>query len=342
MVLSAIIPEQWMFGFIATVMTHNPFFGPALQAAIFLSFTWLKFHRNDPPPLDIHVHITQPSMVWLGSLIGLVFVWFFRSPRFVTTRAYNSRGELQPYFFVLILLVLVLIAGVYELEATSLLLGIPLTIIFGIFVVSMIFKYCVAKPVLPDGLQQIKYLLLFSFVAVIPAANDYPLTIGGIMGPQAIRPWNSFIWFAAYLIAFGVFYLFAIAKFADSKIERHWWSKRKSKDKMRPRKVFVFGLFTAIGLVYGPALLADEISFRIFGAPGTPLEEEQKIWNSVVSVGVSSAVILIVIGGWWWYRVRKNLDLSRYFDAGAGDIRENDKALLDQSKSKRQRRTRNP
>ena len=162
MVLSAIIPEQWLYGFLSTAMTHNPFYGPALHAALFLGLTWLHWHRNDPPPLDIHVHITQHAVVWMGSLIGTLFVGFFRSPRFVDARIFDSRGVFRPWFFLFTIITIGLIAGVYRLEAGDLTLGIPFTVIFGIGLLALAIVGYVLRFLVPDGLEQIKYLVLFS------------------------------------------------------------------------------------------------------------------------------------------------------------------------------------
>lgn len=321
MVLSSIVPENWLYGFAGTVMTGSPFFGIALQAAIFLSFTWLHWHRSDPPPLDIHVHITQPAATWMGTLIGALFLGFFRPPRFVDFRLFDSRGNFRPWFFVLVVLALGLIAGVYLLEAGDTKLGVPLTVVFGIGVLGLIVYGYWMRNFVPDGDVQIKYLLLFSVLAVIPAANDYPLTIGGVMGPQDIRPWNAVIWGAAFIAAFIIFYYFSVVV-KPGHIERKWWRNRSGP--WTSSRVFVLALFAAVALVYIPSLIADQIGFDEFGTPAsvppsTPEDEEQKIWYVLIGTSVGSGLILLLMG-MWWYNARAGFQLASDVDVGAGDV----------------------
>lgn len=318
MVLSAIVPEQWLYGFLATVMTQNLYTGFALYAGIFLNLTWLHWHRNDPSPLDIHVHLTQSGSAAMGALVGMFFVAFFRSPRFVDARMYNTRGQFKPWFLFVVLLTVAATAGVYRLEAGDIGLGLGLLIPAALLLLLILgFGYWSAEWV-RDGPVQLKYLLLFAITAVIPAANDYPLSIDGIMGPQTIRPWNNFIWAGAWFVALAIFYYFTVLA-EVSKTERKWWKEPATKGvRWHSPRVFVTALFLAIAIVYVSSLIADEIGFAQFGAPGTPLEEEQKIWYTLIATGVGSGVILIALALMWWYEKMEAYRLESGVNAGAG------------------------
>ncbi len=302
----------------ATVATGNPFFGPALHAVIFLGFVWLFFHRDEPSPLDIHFHITQPGALWMGAFVGVFFLGFFQVPRFVTTRLFNSEGAFYPWFYLTIVSAIGVVAGVYNLQAGNFMLGWGLTPVFGILTAALIIAYLFNFASITDGLSQLKFLALIALVALSEAANAYPLTVDGLQSSQDIRPWNAVIWAAAFLVVFVVFYAVAVLAPLPHQ-ERNWWVDGTEHTSKR---IFVIAFFAAIALVFVPALIMDEVAFRQYGPPSetTPEEEEQKLWCVLAATGAGSLAILVILWIWWTSRGYKPIVLRSGPDAGAGIV----------------------
>lgn len=308
MVLSALVPEMWLYGYVGAIMTQNLYFGPAMVSVIYLGFVWLFKHRNDPDPLDIHFHITLTAMTWLGAFVAMFFMAFFRPPRFVTTRIFNSNGDFQPFFFFFVLFVFLVVEGVYAIMEGLLGSGITLTVIFSLLIVGAIIVYLYNFwTMVGDGLAQIKYTVLFSLVAALPAANDYLITTGN-------RPHNIWIFLLFLVLVFVLFYTFVVLVKMPRR-EKFWWEDQREHT---TKRVFTLAFFTPIVLVYVPSLIADQAGEDQFGSPGTPEEEETKIWYTVISAFIGSAVSLLIMLVWSWREEWRGHQLSSGWDAGAG------------------------
>lgn len=326
MVLSALPPELWIYGFAGSVATQSYWFGIALSYAIWLSNTWYYKHRNDPAPLDVYVHIAMPGMTFLGALVGIVFVWFFQTPRFFNAQVWDSRGKAFPWFILLVGAALLLTAGVYALEAGDNTLGIPLTVSFGVMTLVMIGIYIFAKKWIPDGPAQLKYIILFSLVAILPAANDYILAEGdGVFTPQENRPWNIVAWVGAWVVVLILFILGVRLSALNGAAEKSWWDRSRSSHPWRilkgERMVTVMSFFATIFLVYFPALIVDQILFIEHGAPSaTPGIEAEKIDAALIAVSVSSAFVMVVMAVWFFINKSRGLQVWKRFGSGASEL----------------------
>ena len=287
MVLASILQEQLLYGFVFVVMTRNPYVGLAAHPAIWFSMTWTFVHRNDPPPLDLHVHITELAMVWLGALLGVFFVAFVGTPRFVSAQLFEN-GRFTPWFFLFLLSVLGTVAGSYLIIDGDTMTGVPVLIIFAALVIA---NFVVYFAWLPHGVAQGKYILLFALLIATPAAYDYPI----LETQEEIRPWQGFIYFAALLLVTLIFYFFTvICCITDT--ERRWYKTRAESAKTIALIIGTVAIFYLAGFV------ADEIATQQFGILGSPEQQEQKIF--VVLWGVIAAVIFLFIVGIIWLALR--------------------------------------
>lgn len=321
MVLSALLPEFALYGYLAAVMTQTWYFGLAVAYMLWHSLTSIWRHRHDPPPLDLHVRLTIPAMTLVGAVVGIVFVYFFQPPRFVNAGLWDSRGQVQPWLILILLATLGATGGFYILEdgmeaAGIAALTISIAIIIAVFVILFFFP-----KIVPDGVQQAKYILLFGVTAVLPAAYDYILTIDGLMGPQANRPWQAIAWAGAYVVLFIVWYIVVVTDSTMTTVEATWWRKRSK----QPRLMFVIALFVGIALLYVPAIIADEIAFAdpdLKPVPNPdPTKEEQRILCVMYAVFVGAGVAVLAMGAWWAFgRYYKPFQMRRVFDAGAGNV----------------------
>lgn len=321
MVLSALLPEFALYGFLGTLMTQTAWFGIALAYILWHSLVSIYRHRFDPPPLDVHVRLTIPAMTVVGMVVGVIFQWFFQPPRFVSARLWDSRGQVMPWLIVLALSALGASGSFYILEdgmTTGGTIGliVSIAIIIAVFVVLFFFPRIV-----PDGVQQGKYILLFSATAVLPAAYDYILTLDGLMGPQANRPWQAVAWAGAYVILFIVWYVVVVTDWTMTPVEARWWRKKSR----QPRLMFVIAMFVCIALLYVPAIIADEIAFadpNLKPVPNPdPTKEEQRILCVLYAMAVGAGVAVLAIGAWWAFgRQYRPFQMRSQFDAGAGNV----------------------
>lgn len=317
MVLSALPPEFWLYGFAGTVATQSYWIGIVLSYAIWLSSTWYYHHRTEPSPLDVYVHMAMPGMAFLGALVGIVFVWFFQTPRFFNVQAWDSRGKAFPWFILLSGFTLLLVSGIYALVDGDTTVGVPLTAVFGTLTLVMIMIYIFAKKLIPDGSAQLKYIALFSMVCVVPAANDY--MIGG-----GNRAWNILVWFGAWFVAMVIFLLAVRLRAINSTAEKSWWDLSHSSQAWRvlksDRVVTVLSFFAAIFLVYFPALVVDQVLFSEHGYPASSDIEAEKIDASLIAVSVSSGFIMVMIGLWYFFNKGHGLHVWDHFGSGASDL----------------------
>ena len=321
MVLSALLPEFALYGFLASVMTQTWYFGLAVAYILWHSLTSIWRHRFDPPPLDLHVRLTIPAMTLVGAVVGVVFVYFFQPPRFVNTRLWDSRGRVQPWLILILIATFGATGSYYILEdgmTTEGTIGlvISVAIIIAVFVILFFFPRIV-----PDGVQQGKYLLLFSATAVLPAAYDYILTLDGLMGPQANRPWQAVAWAGAYVILFILWYVVVVTDWTMTPVEARWWRKKSR----QPRLTFVIALFVCIALLYVPAIIADEIAFADPALKPVPnpdtTKEEQRILYVLYAMAVGAGVAVLAMGAWWAFgRYYRPFQMRSQFDAGAGNL----------------------
>jgi len=91
MVLIGVVPENFAYGFIAVVFTHNPWVGPAMIHFLFYGMTAWAVHRCDvetmpeiQPRCETLLRDMLPYQVipaWIGVFLGSAFVWAFDFPR---------------------------------------------------------------------------------------------------------------------------------------------------------------------------------------------------------------------------------------------------------------------
>lgn len=318
MVLSSILPEQVLYGFVGVVLTHDVYFGIALQAAIWFSMTWTFIHRPDPPPLDIHVHVTQPAMTWFGALVGVAFVAFTRTPRFVSARLWDQRDRFTPWFFLFVLAVLGATAGGYLILNDLVGGGVATLVAFGVVIIVLLALYFARVLVAPvDGVAQAKYILLFALLVSTPAAYDIPLTS---TTNQSIRPFQTLIFTAAFLFVIAVMYVFTVY-FGNTRAEDAWWH-----DRWHARRHAILWIFLAVAFFYVPAMIADEVAFAQFGVPAPVADEERKIFIVMAAVLAGGVAFLLLMAVVWAWRGGESLQLKRGDDAGAGTYSRNDRA----------------
>ncbi len=278
-----------MYGFLGVLLTHDPFFGAAVQALVWFSLTWTFVHRFDEPPLDIHVHVTQVGVTALGILTGIVVLAAQQSPRLATPDIWSgAERRFSPWLYIFQLVVITLTGGVYFLlDDDDLARGLSLTIIFGIVLVIMIVLYFARVLYPDDGPAQMKYIIIISILAASAAIPDY-LLVG--TENQSIRPWHTLIYAGALIILYLLMYGFVVY-WAPTEAERLWFKNR------RARRWFVTSTAIVHFFVYIPALIVDEFAANEFGVPApTPQDEEQKIFWVLWSVLVTALLVMLVAG----------------------------------------------
>ena len=93
MVLSRVLAEQWTYGFCGVVMTHSMFFPAGVHQFAWFAMSWLFVHSADPPIGQYVLHVHHAAMVWLGALVGWLFVKCFKTPRFVSVDLVKKPAE---------------------------------------------------------------------------------------------------------------------------------------------------------------------------------------------------------------------------------------------------------
>ncbi len=221
MVLSAVIPESWMYGFVSVVFTHDPFVGPAIYLVLWLALAWITKHRLDPPDAQIHVHISEQAALWSGVLVGAVLVAVLRTPQLLEFRPFRTesgkgrrsaaRPGLYPFNFLFLLAVVVTVAGTYGLEdewegvlsfGARTAMGVVL-IVLGVLLLLYAAVQMFRLPRTDDRLD-FKYVWPFALLLTTPAIYDYPV----LVAPE-FRPWQGLILLAVVLLLYVAFYFYA-------------------------------------------------------------------------------------------------------------------------------------
>lgn len=234
--MAALVPVMYAYGLVGAAFTHSPWPAPALVTFLFYGIVALAEHRSDAGNIAWTLTTAQASALLIGSIVGLLFVAAFRTPRLIDDRAFYSwdsvraRGLpparstwdplLYPWTMLVILATVAFTAGVYCLlgglwhdnDGTAAMMtqqqavawGIALAVLGGGGIIAGLLQ--VWRTRAPTGLPgrlTAKYLLIAVAVTVVPQLVwTLPFVAGAaarVFGTVVVTAllWLAVAWFSA-------------------------------------------------------------------------------------------------------------------------------------------------
>lgn len=226
MVLSSVVPEMALYGFLGAYFTGSIGFPFTIMAILWFYNTVIAIHRNDPLPpggvaqLIIDLNFVTPISFVLGVALGIIYLWAFQLVPLLRFELFDvgwpqrtDRGPRTPLF-------------VFDTRFTFFVLAGALAGVAGNFVrgsfepeVSHGVSLAIGIIGLIVGVGGALYLLVRWFTSDQPSENldgIFALALAVIMTTPAIydymvlgdlRPWQLWVFLAALLLVVVVFWI---------------------------------------------------------------------------------------------------------------------------------------
>lgn len=274
MVLAAVLPEQWLFGFIGVAWTANPYY------STFFGWLWILgpvafLHRADPDGILNHIFWSQVASLFLGSIVGVVFTWYrgHRPPAIDTVFApydddrHGFKNAPRKRWGVFLFTIGALLAawGAYFvryrdcdiiIERSRAVLSGVLLLIAGLGLVLGVVIYWLAVTKSARAYINLRDFVSLMLIIITPAVNDYLVLAG--RSPYVALGW-TLLTQALVFVGIG-FWLYYVGRSVDVVFPE--------RDTLRPRYIRIISfllpqyvsvtlIYLVAGLVFGSSAVSD-------------------------------------------------------------------------------------
>lgn len=100
--LSGDMLQNWMQGFVGAIFTQTLYYPMGTNYILWFVFAWLTLYIRDPLPANVHYHSSQPLMLVLGALQGVLFARVLRLPVLLNIQISKTPWPTVLYFSLLL------------------------------------------------------------------------------------------------------------------------------------------------------------------------------------------------------------------------------------------------